>query len=68
MLAAPREESSVSAAEVALQQQLVVPGQLTPTIERPAGEEGPTVSLAVIQLTVRYYTQAATSSPLDVAD
>ena len=39
MCATPREETGVSAAEAALQQQLVVHGQLPPPSERPAGME-----------------------------
>ena len=48
MRAAPREETGVSAAEAALQQQLVVPGQLPPPSERPADMEEPPVPPAVI--------------------
>ena len=63
MRAAPTEKTGVSAAEAALQQQLVVPGQLPPPSERPADmEELPAPP------TVRSYAQAATSSPLDGTD
>ena len=48
MRAAPREESGVSAAEAALQQQLVVPGQLPPPSERPDDVEGPQTLPAVM--------------------
>ena len=64
----PKEETGVSAAEVALQQQLVVLGQLPPPSERPDSMEEPLVPLAVILPTGRSYAQAATSSPLDGAD
>ena len=57
--------TGVSAAEAALQQQLVVPGQLPPPSERPADMEEPP---AVIPPTVRSYAQAVASSPLDGAD
>ena len=68
MRAAPREETGVLAAEAALQQQLVVPGQLSPPSERPVNMEELPVPLAVIPATGRSYTQAATTSPLDGAD
>ena len=64
----PREESGVSEAEVALPQQLVVPGQLPPPSERPGGMEGPPAPPVVIPPTRLSYAQAATSSPLDGAD
>ena len=56
------------AGEAALQQQLVVPGQLPPPSERPADMEELLVPLAVIPPTVRSYAHAATSSLLDGAD
>ena len=56
MRAALREETGVSAAEAALQQQLLVPGQLS------------LPSAAVIPPTGRSYAQAGTTSPLDGAD
>ena len=68
MRAAQREETGVSAAEAALQQQLVVPGQLPPPSERPADMEEPPVPPAVIPPMVCFYTQAMASSPLDGAD
>ena len=68
MRAAPREETGISAAEAALQQQLVVPGQLPPPSEQPADMEVPPVPPAVIPPTVRSYAQAEASSPLDGAD
>ena len=68
MWAAPREETGVSAAEAALQQQLVVPGQLLLPSEWPAGVEELPVPLVVIPPTVRFYAQAVTTSPLDGAD
>ena len=68
MRAAPREETGVSAAEAALQQQLVVPGQLPPPSERPDGVEESPAPPAVIPPTGRSYAQAATSSPLDGAE
>ena len=68
MRAAPREETGVSAAEAALQQQLVVPGQLPSPSERPADMEVPPALPAVILPTVRSYAQAVASSPLDGAD
>ena len=68
MRAAPREESGVSAAEVTLQQQLVVPGQLPPLSERPGGVEGPPAPPAVIPPTGRSQAQAETTSPLDGGD
>ena len=55
MRAAPREETGVSAAEVALQQQLVVPGQLPPPSERPVDMEELPVPPAVILPKVRSY-------------
>ena len=66
--AAPREESGVLGAEGALQQQLVVLGQLPPPSEQPAGMEELPVPLGVIPPTGCSYAQAATSSPLDGAD
>ena len=68
MRAAPREETGVSAAEAALQQQLVVPGQLPPPSERPDGVKESPAPPAVIPPTGRSYAQAATSSPLDGAE
>ena len=68
MRAAPREESGMLATEAALQQQLVVPGQLLSPSERPAGVERPSVPQVVIPPTGRSYAQAATTSPMDVAD
>ena len=68
MRAAPREEMGVSVADVALQQQLVVPGQLPPHSERPVDVEELPVSPAAIPPTGRFYTQAAATSPLDGAD
>ena len=68
MWAAPREESGVSAAEAALQQQLVVPGQLQLPSEWPAGMEELPVQPAVKPPTGHSSAQAATSSPLDGAD
>ena len=68
MLAAPREEMGVSAAEAALQQQLVVPRQLPPPSERPADMEELPVPPAVILPMVHSYAQKAVSSPLDGAD
>ena len=68
MWAAPREETGVSAAEAALQQQLVVPGQLLPPSEQPADMEELPVPPAVIPPTGRSYAQAATTSLLDGAD
>ena len=68
MQAAPREETGVSAVEAALQQQLVVPGQLPPPSDRPADMEDLPALPAVIPLTVRSYAQAAASSLLDGAD
>ena len=68
MRAAPREETGVSAAEAALQQQLVVPGQLPPPGERPADMEELLAPPAVIPPTGRSYAQAAASSPLDGAE
>ena len=68
MHAPPREESGVSATEATLQQQLVVPGQLPPPSEWPAGMEGPLVPPPVIPPTGCSYAQAVTSSPLDGAD
>ena len=61
--AAPREESVVSVAEAALQQQLVVPGQLLPPSERPAGVEELSVPPTVILPTQHSYAQATTTSP-----
>ena len=58
----------MSAAEAALQQQLVAPGQLPPPSERPAGMEELPVPPAVILPTGCSYAQAATTSPLDGAD
>ena len=63
MRAAPREETGVSAAEAALQQQLVVPGQLPPPCEQPADMEELPVLPVVIPPTVR----SSASSPLDGA-
>ena len=60
--------TGVLAAEAALQQQLVVPGQLLPPSERPADMEELPVPPAVIPPTVRSYTPAAVSSPLDGVD
>ena len=54
--------------EAALQQQLVVPGQLLPPSERPVDMEEIPVLPTVIPLTVRSYAQAAASSPLDGVD
>ena len=54
--------------EAALQQQLVVPGQLPPPSERPAYMEEPLVLPVVILLTVHSYAQAVAGSPLDGAD
>ena len=68
MRAAPREETRISAAEAALQQQLVVPRQLPLLSERPADMEEPPAPPAVIPPTVQSYTQAVASSPLDGAD
>ena len=68
MRAAPREESGVSAAEAALQHQLLVPGQLPPPSEQPVGIEGPPASPLVILPTGRSYAQAVTSSSLDGVD
>ena len=68
MRATPREESGVSAAEAALQQQLVVPGQLLLPSERQASVEEPPAPPAVIPPTGRSYAQVATSLPLDGAD
>ena len=68
MWAALREETRVSAAEAALQQQLVVPGQLLLPSEWPAGVEELPVPPAVIPPTGRFYAQAVTTSPLDGAD
>ena len=48
MCAAPREDSGVSAVEAALQQQLVVPGQLPPPSELPTGMEEPPMLPVVI--------------------
>ena len=56
------------ATEAALQQQLVVPGQLLSPSERPAGVERPSVPQVVIPPTGRSYAQVATSSPLDGTD
>ena len=67
MRAAPREESGVSVTEVALQQQLVVPGQLLPPSEQPAGMEELPVP-PIIPPTGRSYAQVVTTSPLDGAD
>ena len=44
MCATPSEETEVLASEAALQQQLVVPGQLPPPSERPDGMEEPQVT------------------------
>ena len=60
--------TGVLAAEAALQQQLVVPGQLPPPSERPADMEELPVPPAVILPTIRSYAQVAASSPLDGAD
>ena len=68
MRAAPREETGVSAAEAALQQQLVVPGQLPLPSERPVDMEELPVPPVVIPPTVCSYAQAVASSPLDGAD
>ena len=68
MRAAEREETGVLAAKAALQQQLVVPGQLQPPSKRPAEMEELPVPPVVIPPTVRSYAQAAVSSPLDGAD
>ena len=68
MRSAPREESGVSAAEAALQQQLVVPGQLPSPSRRPAGLEELPVPPPVIPPTGCSYAQAATTSALDGAD
>ena len=57
MWAAPREESGISVAEVVLQQQLVVPGQLPPPTERPAGMEELSVPPAVIPPTGRSFAK-----------
>ena len=57
----------MSAVEGALQQQLVVPGQLPPPSERPDGVEEPPVLPVVVPPIGRSYTQAGTSSPLDRA-
>ena len=48
MCAAPREDSGVSAVEAALQQQLVVPGQLPPPSELPTGMVEPPMLPVVI--------------------
>ena len=61
-------DHGVLAPEAALQQQLVVPGQLPPPSERPVDMEELPVPPAVIPPTGRSYTQAATTSPLDGAD
>ena len=58
----------VSAAEAALQQQLVVPGQLPSLGEQPADMEELPVLPAVILPTGCSYAQVATTSPLDGAD
>ena len=68
MRAALREETGVSAAEAALQKQLVVPGKLPPPSERPADMEELPLPPAVIPPTGCSYAQAATTSPLDGAD
>ena len=71
MHAAPKEESGVSRAKAALQQQLVLPGhsgQLPPPREWPSKVEKPSTPLAVIPSIRHSYAQAATSSPLDGAD
>ena len=68
MRAAPREETGVLAAEEALQQQLVVPGQLPPPSEQPADMEELLVPPVVIPPTGRSYDQAVATSPLDGAD
>ena len=68
MRAALGEETGVSAAEAALQQQLVVPGLLSPPSERPADMEELPVPPVVIPPTSCSYAQAATSSPLDGED
>ena len=58
----------VSAAEAALQHQLVVPGQLPPPSERPADMEELLVPPTVILPTGHSYAQAATTSRLDGVD
>ena len=68
MRAAPREETGISAAEAALQQQLVVPGQLPLSGEPPVDMEELPVPPAVIPPTGHSYDQAVTTSPLDGAD
>ena len=68
MQVAPREETGVSVVEAALQQQLVVPGQLPLPSEWPADMEVPPLPLAVIPPMVQSYTQAAASSLLEGAD
>ena len=60
--------TGISAAEAALQQQLVVPGQLPLPSEQPADMEVPPAPPVVIPPTVWSYAQAAASSPLDGAD
>ena len=68
MRAAPREESGVSVAEVALQQQLVVSGQLPPPSEKLVGMEELPMPPVVIPPTGRSSTHGETTSPLDGAD
>ena len=64
----PKGGNGVSAAEAALQQLLVVPGQLPPPSERPADMGELPVPPVVIPPMVHSYAQAAMSSPLDGAD
>ena len=68
MRATPREETGVLATEVALQQRLVVSGQLPPPSKRPDSVKRLPAPPAVIPATWHSYAQAATSSPLDWAD
>ena len=63
MWAAPREESGISVAEVVLQQQLVVPGQLPPPTERPAGMEELSVPPAVMPPTGRSFAKRQPHQP-----
>jgi len=68
MRAFPREETGVSAAEAALQHQLVVPGQLPPPAAQPEAVEPPVPPPAVIPATRRTYAQVTTASSLDGAE
>jgi len=65
--AAPWDETGVSAAEAALQQQLVVPGQL-PAQEPPQIAVGLLKPPAVIPPTKRSYAEVMRTSLLDQAD